>query len=299
MSLNSRNSKLRSPSGSELEYELMTNLNKENEKLRNENHELKSKLDHIDNKFDKLSSENGDLKKYMKDKSENFDEMKKVLSMLYGEVTEMKKIRNSTPADKETIKTETQSNKGNKFEPSPFKKCDFIMDNIINTERSDQLIDGNCYTDSAIQPPEIPKLSIIPKGSVQTTQNNVSIIFIQNDGDSELDSRNRTGCFLKIDGDSNYNTNISQEYNLEEGLLNDNENKGIIFVYLVAMNSGTSTGPGSKNFNLPSRMGDFNDEFMEFYEEFSPSWRQECDRINLSKLVNNFKGKITSIKMFV
>lgn len=36
--------------------------------------------------------------------------------------------------------------------------------------------------------------------------------------------------------------------------------------------------------NLPKK--DFNDEFMEKYEEFSPSWRNECHKmkgVNLKK----------------
>jgi hypothetical protein len=33
--------------------------------------------------------------------------------------------------------------------------------------------------------------------------------------------------------------------------------------------------------NLPRQ--DFNDEFMQNYTDFSPSWRKEADRINLSK----------------
>lgn len=35
--------------------------------------------------------------------------------------------------------------------------------------------------------------------------------------------------------------------------------------------------------NLPRQ--DFNEEFMANYDEFSPSWRKEADKINLSKKV--------------
>jgi len=31
------------------------------------------------------------------------------------------------------------------------------------------------------------------------------------------------------------------------------------------------------------KRGDFNDEFIQNYEDFSPSWRKECDKINLRK----------------
>jgi hypothetical protein len=202
-SLGSRNScsKVRSPASSEIENELFMGLNKENEKLKSENIELKLKLDCIDRKFDKLSDENSEMKTYVKEKSENFDEMKKVLGLLYGEVSEMKKVRQSTPTpDKTSSKHIDQS--------VPFKKCDFFLDdNIINTERSDDIRveTNNLYTDSVLQKkPELPRLSIIPKGGRLSTEvNNVSHSSNgQLEFDSDLDSRNRTGCFLQIDQDS-------------------------------------------------------------------------------------------------
>jgi hypothetical protein len=36
---------------------------------------------------------------------------------------------------------------------------------------------------------------------------------------------------------------------------------------------------------------DFNDEFTELYEEFSPSWRKECDRLNLKKKDQKYELK--------
>ncbi len=30
---------------------------------------------------------------------------------------------------------------------------------------------------------------------------------------------------------------------------------------------------------------DFNDEFMQNYNDFSPSWRKEAERVNLSKFI--------------
>ncbi len=40
---------------------------------------------------------------------------------------------------------------------------------------------------------------------------------------------------------------------------------------------------GGLNFTNINRQ-DFNDEFMQHYTDFSPSWRKEADRINLSKI---------------
>jgi hypothetical protein len=168
-SLNSRNScKVCSPTSSEIENELFNNLNKENEKLKSENTELKLKLDKIDKKFEKFSSENDDLKCYMKEKSENFDEMKKVLTLLYGEVSEMKKVRQPTPI---------MDNKSNE---APFKKCDsFLDDNIINTERSEDLrVNGNVYTESKTKKPELPRLSIPLKGGRLSSEMNNVIVYL-------------------------------------------------------------------------------------------------------------------------
>ena len=33
------------------------------------------------------------------------------------------------------------------------------------------------------------------------------------------------------------------------------------------------------------KKSDFNDEFMDLYEEFSPSWRKEADEMNSSNII--------------
>jgi hypothetical protein len=39
------------------------------------------------------------------------------------------------------------------------------------------------------------------------------------------------------------------------------------------------------NFSNLPRQSDFNQEFLENFADFSPSWRKEVEKINLSKLL--------------
>jgi predicted nuclease with TOPRIM domain len=88
ISLNSKNFKNKSPITSH-NSDNIESLN-ENEHLKKENTELRSKLEGIDKKFDKLASENNELRSYIKDKSDNLDEMKVMLNCLLTEMTKMK-----------------------------------------------------------------------------------------------------------------------------------------------------------------------------------------------------------------
>ena len=45
-------------------------------------------------------------------------------------------------------------------------------------------------------------------------------------------------------------------------------------------------GFGKNLEKLPKQAADFNEEFMENYEDFSPSWRKEADKMNNRK--NNY-----------
>ncbi len=89
ISLNSKNSKNKSPITSHNGSEGVDPLF-ENEHLKRENNDLKYKLESIDRKFDKLSSENNELRVYIKDKSDNLDEMKIMLNSLLYEMKSMK-----------------------------------------------------------------------------------------------------------------------------------------------------------------------------------------------------------------
>ena len=61
------------------------------EELRKENKDLKIKLNNVDKEFEKIHIENGELREYIKIKSDNLDEMKTVLNNLVSEINEMKK----------------------------------------------------------------------------------------------------------------------------------------------------------------------------------------------------------------
>lgn len=87
ISLNSKNSKNKSPITSHTGSEC---IEPESDYLKKENIELKHKLESIDNKFDRLSSENNELRAYIKDKSDNVDEMKVMLNTLLCEISKMK-----------------------------------------------------------------------------------------------------------------------------------------------------------------------------------------------------------------
>ena len=95
------------------------------------------------------------------------------------------------------------------------------------------------------------------------------------------------------------NSNRSEENTLDNISLGDNANTKAMSKLKGSRtksgtkggrgnNNNTSTAPGSTNIslipntklqlNLPKPM-DFNQEFFDHYEEFSPSWRKEADKI--------------------
>jgi hypothetical protein len=88
----------------------------------------------------------------------------------------------------------------------------------------------------------------------------------------------------KINGnDFHLNLNIYSNSRLKDNFIKDSG--------FVCKDVDTETmKPSSKNYtpalglNLESLpKNNFNDEFMEMADEFSPSWREACKRINLVK----------------
>jgi hypothetical protein len=65
----------------------------ENEFLKNENHNLKHKIDEIDKKFERISQENENLKGYVLKKTDNVDAMQEIIMKFQSELNEIKKER--------------------------------------------------------------------------------------------------------------------------------------------------------------------------------------------------------------
>ncbi len=82
---------------------------------------------------------------------------------------------------------------------------------------------------------------------------------------------------------------FSEEYhdNYEENKVSNFKNSNNKKFSLNLNNNNNNQGATNNNIQQLNfenlKRADFNDEFIQNYEEFSPSWRKECDKINLKK----------------
>jgi hypothetical protein len=292
---------------------VVNNLTKENEILKIENRELKAKLDSVDKKIDELVSENKDLKNYIKDKSHNFDEMKSILTSLHGEISDMKKLQTQKEAVQVHIPTSVAT-------AIPVMASNVTEEEeSILTGRSESFADsdfGTQYMTSCIKKPDLPKLNIIPRFSlsinpvpevvqihIQTpvpvsttsaeqhatlTEEDQSMITGRSESfaDSDFGTQYITSCIKKPDLPK---LNIMPKLSLTSNSVTTEQSKTVVQKTdkdSPFLNSGDSTKPNSKNPNpldMVRKNSDFNEEFMDHYDDFSPSWRKECEKINLSK----------------
>jgi hypothetical protein len=80
-------------------------------------------------------------------------------------------------------------------------------------------------------------------------------------------------------GDTEYS--FSEEYQEKNEETRPIENAPIN-KFSLNLNLNKNNNVQCLNFESLKR-NDFNDEFIQNYEDFSPSWRLECDKINLRK----------------
>ena len=73
---------------------------------------------------------------------------------------------------------------------------------------------------------------------------------------------------------NNTKNNQTTKFSLNMNKKSNNDN--------TATNDEAAASVQVLNFECLKR-NDFNDEFVQNYEDFSPSWRKECDRLNLRK----------------
>ena len=106
---------------------------------------------------------------------------------------------------------------------------------------------------------------------IREIQSNIVLISqeFQNLKNKNLQKENLSSERIKEESDSNISIGNNLNINLER---NNNQNN-------IFSNSSNLTKPSSTlNFNFDKNKG-FQEEFLQNYDEFSPSWREEVDKM--------------------
>lgn len=138
VSIEKRNDSNRSDVSHKLKFDIINN---ENEKLKSENINLKTKIQNIDNKFDKLAEENNELRNYVKEKSENLEDLKHTLSQFQKELNNMKLANDISESKK---RNNTKNNffgisKGNTASVinNKSKSIKEVLNTFLNTKKNE------------------------------------------------------------------------------------------------------------------------------------------------------------------
>jgi hypothetical protein len=185
-----------------------SNVQLENDSLREENFLLKKKIEEIDTKFERLLQQNVELKGYVKNKSENFDTMSKALKKFENELKEVKKYsanncictsnnnimqisnskkklknnQNNNLKNKENIKVLIISNKSsnqiNSSNISSNNSNNNLIKKIFNTSKNQNKLSYKCNKENIQNltykntPSPIPHgINYLEKSSVQNDEN--------------------------------------------------------------------------------------------------------------------------------
>jgi hypothetical protein len=258
----------------------------ENELLKKENENLRSKLDNIDKKFEKICYENNELRDYVKEKSDNLEELRDVINSFKKDLNEVKKQSNNLNAPSIINQSNKKDSDSMRHQNANF----FIDDKNISI---DQILDYNNNNKINIAPSNINNF-FLPVHNILINKKHSEIPENDNDGTSDKDllsDKERTACFPDIVG----REEICNENYTDDSLSLDSLNRMTKLIE-VQMNFKQKTISKSSDFslvnmqnfglnlsNLPKQV-DFNQEFLENYSEFSPSWRMEVEKINLGKI---------------
>lgn len=343
----------------------ISSVDNENETLKKENESLKSKMEVIDQKFDLICVENKELKKYMKEKTDNIDDLRNILKAFQGELNEMKKSKqigsptvtnqlyNSQQIPQKNINSNGilsgVSNTGNIL--SKLKLCNLGISNNLKNSISPNLYPENLNEKQDISMDDNRNISIdqitnnknSDKKQLSLTKslnnkfsfNLVPKLKFENKDEESVENvsdNEKTGCFADIinrkDEEENYDDE-EDEAAIKDELSDVFDEVSVDLDCLNRMNkyedSGNSGNSGNKHHNAtaiinvikqegPAHVSankskgksfslnfsslprnDFNDEFLQNYKDFSPSWRKEVEKIPISKFV--FDNLIENINL--
>jgi hypothetical protein len=279
-----------------------------------------------------LDGENKDLKSYIKEKSHNFDEMKSILNLLHGEVSEMKKLQSTALKEqvnyqviikeqvKDQVNEQAKQQAKEQVNEEIKKQAKEQVNEHVNEQINEQVkekVKKQIKEQVKEQVKEHVKEQINEqvkeKVKEQIKEQVREQVNEQTKGqDKEVKEQVEEDILNPIITEDDSLTELSDDSFSDLGNLYTNsvikkpdlpklnimqrlslipEIKSEIKTTQVDkdspfLNSKDSTKPNSKNLPIDIRKNsDFNEEFMEYYENFSPSWRKECEKINLSKYI--------------
>ena len=108
---------------------------------------------------------------------------------------------------------------------------------------------------------------------LQNTMNNLSKVFqsVKNENNNLLNTKDENKNLSRSNLDDTVNISLAENININPEYF---KNK-----HIMISNDSSKTNPSSKlNLNF-EKNNDFNDEFLDNYNDFSPSWRKEADKI--------------------
>lgn len=216
-------------------------------KIDNDHH-LINKLTEIDNKFEKISNENKELKQYVKEKTDTIDNMHQLLLKFKNELDELKKSNQPSVSFTNFSSNINSNTSSNLSSVSNFNRINEIKQKLQNNKsilRKFKTSSNRSSEETNHNPPSSSGNNLQNKKSIE---DNIDIIP------------------LDIDEDD---ISSLEEMNIP---------------VVVQTNKVSNIGIPKLDFNMFKKQNikkEFNDEFVEGYENFSPSWRIQCDDLKL------------------
>lgn len=259
------------------------------ESLKNENSKLKQHIKNIDMKFDYIIKENRELKDYIRSKTEDYENnLHEIISKLHEELkflnennsntnpsTHQKQNNNNVSQKRKNIeKTSTH------YKESPISNNEY-SENVLQTEgtnsnRNNIILNGEDSKEYDVLNSSNHFAS--PKNSNDSSNHHESIKIIK-------DENKISRCALRIEKKSIENVEeiYKSNHNFSSNLgftlnFNNNSFKEINSSFLKNEDQKNNAKINELNFENLERK-DFNDEFMEKFDDFSPSWRNECKKL--------------------
>ena len=226
-----------------------SNINYHFNKFKLSKEQIKFKIDEINNQISELINQTNDY-----DKGFIYNEISKNYSSIIKNQSHdsLNYIINNLLKDNEILKQD--NNELNK----KLEKIENILKNLI---QDNKLLKNNLLTKDL----EIKEL--------QNTMNNLSKVFqnIKNENNNLLNTKDENKNLSRSNLDDTVNISLAENININPEYF---KNK-----HVMISNDSSKTNPSSKlNLNF-EKNNDFNDEFLDNYKDFSPSWRKEADKI--------------------
>lgn len=261
----------------------------DNENVKYENKILRNKIEEMDKKLKKIKTENDSLKGYIQNKTKEFTNFQKTMKKIQSELNELKSKKNSNQ-NANNIQASPQKNEKDFYDSVNISGS--YSQNIKKSKTIKNESDLNSFSNN---------FNNIPK--FKQTRKEMLITDLSDQLNENLESNHKksNSVFVIMNNFTNVTKNSKKnskqniiDLKVNEESLSVGSNQNISFensksVLKSKINSQQHSRKSSENSqkgleklnfqNLP-RMN-FNDEFLENLEEFSPSWREGCRKVKL------------------